>query len=95
MTTRYEITARHAKTGLTFLIGYSPRVSRRGLIDAMQKFGDEIVRLLDIGPRDQMTFHTKPGPHCIVGEWCIGFTGHTQRECRGREHPHIADLGDP
>ena len=49
MITRYEITAQHATTGVTFLVGYSPRVSGLGLLACMLKFGDPITRRLSTG----------------------------------------------
>ena len=93
MITRYEITAQHATTGVTFLVGYWPRVSRLSLLAIMLKFGDLIIRRLITGVPHHIVLHSQPWPRCIVGQWRIGFTGRTQRECRGREHPHIADFG--
>jgi hypothetical protein len=93
MTPRYEITAQHATTGSTFLVGYSPRVSRLSLLAAMLRFGNAIFRRLDMGVPYHIALHAQPSPHCIIGEWRIAFTGRTQHKCAGSEHPHIAEFG--
>lgn len=90
MITRYEITARHPD-GRTFLIGYTPRVSRPGLRAAMQKHGSTIVLRLPVLPDDQMTFATLPRIHAKCSGWTIGFTGRTEVQSRQEgEHEFIA-----
>ena len=53
MITRYEITARHPD-GRTYLVGYTPRKSRRGLLSAMQNVGGPMIEKLDIGEHDEI-----------------------------------------
>lgn len=89
--TRYEITAT-AEGKQTFLIGYTPRLSRPGLLDAMRKHGDAIIAKLGIGDADEITWASKPRPHALTSGWKIGFTGRTQNEARTLgEHPFIAE----
>jgi hypothetical protein len=88
--TRYEITARHPD-GRTFLVCYTPRVSRTGLQLAMQNVGDRLVAALPVGENDEMTWHTQPRAHCKTSGWEIGFTGRTQRDAiMSGEMPFIA-----
>lgn len=81
MITRYEIAARHPD-GRAYLIGYSPRVSRIGLLNAIRKHGEQVIAKLEIGEAAQLTFGTRPRPFAITGEWRIEFTGRTQVDCR-------------
>lgn len=79
--TRYEILAEHPD-GRKYLIGYTPRLSRVGLLNAMRARGDDLVAKLPIGENDVMRFETKPRVHCTTSGWRIGFTGRTQRDAR-------------
>jgi hypothetical protein len=88
--TRYEITARHPD-GRAFLVCYTPRVSRPGLLKAIQHVGRHILEKLTVGENDVMTWHTKPHVHCRTSGWEIGFTGRTQRDAiMSGEMPFIA-----
>ncbi len=78
MTTRYEVQA--TKEGVSYAIGYTPRVSRIGLLKLMQSFGAEIIKACEITNQHEMVFATKPRVHATVNGWVIGFTGRTQRE---------------
>ena len=90
MITRHEITARHPD-GRTYLVGYTPRKSRRGLLSAMQNVGGPMIEKLDIGEDDEITWATQPTPRAFTGDWTIAFTGRTQRDARMEsEHPFIA-----
>ena len=90
MITRYEITAHHPD-GRTYLVGYTPRKSRRGLLSAMQNVGGPMIEKLDIGEDDEISFATKPAPRALTGEWIIAFTGRTQLDARSEgEHEFIA-----
>ena len=90
MLTRYEITARHPD-GRTYLVGYTPRKSRPGLLVAMRKFGAEIIDKLAVAEDDEITWATAPTPRAFTGDWIIAFTGRTQRDARMEgEHPFIA-----
>jgi hypothetical protein len=88
--TRYEIAIRDNGRA-TYLVGYTPRLSRRGLLDAMRKVGPAIVDRLGITDSDVLTLPTQPRPFCQVGGWRIGFTGRTQRDAKNeRPLPWIA-----
>lgn len=90
MITRYEIAAKHPD-GRAFLVAYTPRVSRPGLLAAMRQRGEAIVAKLAIGESDIMTWHTKPRVHCECSGWIIGFTGRTQLEARNSPLEYIAE----
>lgn len=84
--TRYEIAARHPD-GRALLIGYTPRLSRRGLVAAMQRHGEDVIRVLGIGAADEIAFATRPTIHAKTGAWWIGFTGRTQLDARREPLP--------
>ena len=90
--TRYEIIAYHAATGRKLLVGYTPRLSRPGLIAAMRNVGDSLIEKLPILEADEMAFGTQPRPHATIPGWWIGFSGRTQRDAKTLgELPFIAD----
>ena len=84
--TRYEITATH-QDGRTWLVGYTPRYSRAGLLNAMRKVGADLVDRLAIGDSDTMAWGTKPRPYCMTSGWLIAFSGRTQLDAR-MQGPH-------
>lgn len=89
--TRYEITATKAGEA-TLLIGYTPRLSRPGLIDMLRRVGPEVVGRLAIGDKDRIAFGTKPRPWAETAGWRIAFSGRTQREAIiNGEHPFVAE----
>lgn len=77
--TRYEVAAK-SPTGESFLLGYTPRVSRQGLLIVMQRHGEKIIAALHIGEKDQISFGTQPRPFATVAGWRLEFTGRTQRD---------------
>lgn len=79
MTTKYEITARHSD-GRSFLIGFTARKSRVGLLAVLRDRGDEI--LVKCGFTDgAKAEYTKGRFPCVLSEgWTIGFTGRTKLE---------------
>lgn len=88
--TRYEITATHPD-GRAWLVGYTARPSRHGLLNLMRQHAGKLIQILGIGEQDQMTFGTKPRAHATVSGWTVGLTGRTQREAKqGGELPWIA-----
>lgn len=87
--TRYEIAARHPD-GRHYLIGYTVRRSRSGLLAAMRRVGPQTVAKLAIGESDLISWHTKPVIHADVAGWWIGFTGRTQRDARFSELQFVA-----
>lgn len=80
MITRYEIIA--SKGNRSYLIGYTPRVSRSGLLAVMQRHGPDIIRVIDIKEEDEIRWYTSPRVHAEVAGWFIGFTGRTQKEAQ-------------
>ena len=91
VTTRYEITARHPD-GRAYLISYSPRLSRGGLLDAMRAQASAIIARLPVSDADELRLVTRPRPFATTGAWWIGFTGRTQIEAQALrdELPWIA-----
>ena len=88
--TRYEIVAEHAE-GKRYLVGYTARKSRYGLLRAMQNVGNALIEQCQIGESDKISWHTRPHPHCFTSGWCIGFTGRTQRDTiLTGEPPYVA-----
>ena len=85
--TAYEITA--VRGDRTYLIAYAQRLSRAGLLKAMQKRGAAIINRLCIGTNDQITFSCQPRVHAVMDGWVIGFTGRTMLEARNSEHQYI------
>lgn len=77
--TRYEIAARHPD-GRAFLVGYTPRLSRSGLLSASRNVGDALVSLLGKDADEPPKAGTKPRPWMAIGSWRIEFTGRTQRD---------------
>ena len=59
---RYEIAARH-RSGHKLLIGYTPHISRPGLLAAVQQHSREIILALGTNKGDGTTIETQP-PHC-------------------------------
>ena len=89
--TAYEITA--TKQGQpVYLVAYAQRLSRAGLLKAMQNRGEAIIARLGIGANDQITFHCQPRAHCVMDGWTIGFTGRTMLEAERSPHPYIGDV---
>ena len=89
--TAYEITA--TKPGQpVYLVAYAQRLSRAGLLKAMQNHGPAIIAKLGIGANDQITFHCQPRVHCVMDGWTIGFTGRTMLEAERSPHPYIGDV---
>ena len=79
--TRYEIAARH-RSGHKLLIGYTPHISRPGLLAAVQQRSREIILALGSNKGDEIIIETQP-PHCCrIGEWRIGFTGRTEARAK-------------
>jgi hypothetical protein len=89
--TRYEITATREGCD-TLLIGYTPRVSRIGLLHVMQRQHVELIARLGIGDDDEIAWHTRPRVHATTSGWSIGFTGRTQRDAiLSGEFPFIGE----
>ena len=79
--TRHEIAARH-RSGHKLLIGYTPHISRPGLLAAVQQRSPEIIVALGTNKGDKIIIETQP-PHCCrIGEWCIVFTGRTEARAK-------------
>jgi len=78
MITRYQVEATNGKQ--SFTIGFTPRVSRIGLLKMMQSQGQQLIDAIGITDDDQITFACKPRVHAKVKDWTIGFTGRTQHD---------------
>lgn len=90
MITRYEITAVHPD-GRKWLVGYTPRKSRPGLLAAMRNVAAPLMNKLPIGDADKIEWGTKPLPWASVSGFKIAFTGRTQLDAqREGELPFIA-----
>ncbi len=90
--TNYEITARHPD-GRVYLVGYTPRHSRAGLLSAILSVGPEIVEAINMGEDDELTFTKAPRWTASTSGWKIGFTGRTLRDIKHggeTEHTFIA-----
>ena len=86
--TKYEITARHPD-GTTYLVAYTPRLTRRGLLVAMCGAGPEIVEKTSMGKDDEFIFAKSPRWHATMNAWTIGFTGRTLHDIEhGGETAH-------
>ena len=91
MTTRYEITAKHAD-GRTFLVAYTERHSGTGLTLALRKRGPEIAANTGISPDAHFEFSTQPRANWKCDGWTIGFTGRTQLDAKQEgAHPYIGE----
>lgn len=78
MPTRYEIRAKGPR-GEDFLIGFTARVSRAGLLGVLRFDGKRLTSLLS--EDSQIEFRCKPRVHAVTTDgWTFGFTGRTQRE---------------
>lgn len=76
--TRYVIVASHPDHP-SVIVGFTPRLSRVGLLNALRSRGEEIIEHCQINESNQITFHTRPRVHAKVGNgWTIGFTGETE-----------------
>ena len=90
--TRYEVAAK-SPSGKAYLVSYSLRLSRRGLLAAMQGRGDALIELIGITDDDQFSFSTKPRPFAKIKDWWIGFTGRTRRDAENEgELPFVEDI---
>ena len=87
--TRYEILA--TKPGQpTYLIGYTPRLSKPGLFAAIRAQAPAIIARLGIPENECFGLRRKPRMCATASGWEIGFTGRTQREAQQRgPHPFI------
>lgn len=90
MITRYEITATHPD-GRAFLVAYTPRLSRPGLLKAIEVRTADVIAKLGVAAGDKLDVHLRPRIHATVDQWRIGFTGRTQHEAKiAGELPFIA-----
>lgn len=92
MITRYEIAAIDPHGNRKFLIGYTPRHSRPGLLSAAERVGKHIIAKLSIGEDCRLIYSGHPVKRLDLSNgWTIGFTGRTQLDCRNEgELPFIA-----
>lgn len=79
--TRYEIAARHTD-GRAFLIGFTPRKSRPGILAAMRGRAPTIIAALGIR-EDSVLSWGRDAATTSCG-WRIAFTGRTQKDVTER-----------
>jgi hypothetical protein len=92
MATTYEITCCHTD-GRVYLVGYTCRTTRLGLLNAMRVEGASIVRVTGMGETDELTFaHQGRRWVATLGDWTIGFSGRTKLDVASTDaaHPYIA-----
>jgi hypothetical protein len=98
--TLYECVAKHRTTGQTVLIMYSAKSKSRffaGISDNESKRGVQLVKLTGT---ERLEYAADPEVKRLwsqfigtMGDWLIGFTGRTQRECiLESEEPYIGDV---
>lgn len=87
--TRYELVAKHVETGRQILIAYSMRRSRRTLYECLRQRLDHLLPVLGSA---EIQWGKRAADGLRLGQYHIHYTGRTQRDCEGREHPFIADL---
>jgi hypothetical protein len=81
--TRYEITAVElANPENSYLIGYSQQRSKRGLLKAMRRFGDQIIEKTGLTDDDEMVWSGGLRSSVVVVGWKIAFTGRTQKKAQ-------------
>ena len=75
--TRYEITAKGPDG--EFLVGYTARKTRRGMLEVMRMYHGNLIHLCDT---NEMTVpsHFKAKDGIVMGDWTIKFSGRTQRD---------------
>lgn len=76
--TRYEITL--SDGARTFLVGYTSRKSRQGLLGTLQAHGEAIVALACPIGNEQITFGRNINAGATIGPWQAKFTGRTERD---------------
>lgn len=84
--TYYEIVAA-GPNGERVIVGFTPRVSRTGLMKEITARGEELVALMNPGDDDMLRtrfrragFIARAPEAYTDGGWTIGFTGRTERD---------------
>lgn len=86
--TAYEVIA-SGPNGEKVILGFTPRVSKAGLVAMMQSRGDELLALTNPSDDDEIVFafnrnfgalRVAPRAELCRGEWCVRFTGRTELE---------------
>lgn len=79
--TKYEVVAEtSSQYGKRYLIAYTSRRSRHGLLKACQSKGEAIIKAFGITDNDQFIPSPKAADGFRIGVWQFRFSGRTQRE---------------
>lgn len=91
--TRYEVTLTNGRT--TYLLGYTSRRSRQGLLDVLRLRGSDVVEKTSMPENAIISFvHWNTiGFDLGFDSWHVRFTGRTQREAIvSGEHDYIGHM---
>ena len=80
-TTRYEIVC-HSPTGERWLIGYTARPGKPGMMNSTRAIGESVVALTGVTDQDKAKFSGgRTRARLDLGNgWAIAFSGRTQRD---------------
>jgi len=98
--TLYECVAKHRTTGQTVLIMYCAKSKSRFFAGVSANESSRGLQLIKLTGSDRIEYAVAPEVKRLwsqfigtMGDWLIGFTGRTQRDCiLGSEQPFIADV---
>lgn len=88
--TKYEVTVSNDRE--TYLVGYTARKSRRGLVDAIQRRGQDMLAVLALSDDARFEFTKTSQIEARLGDWwVVRFTGRTQKDalCTHSEYRYI------
>jgi len=89
--TRYEVVLSNGQT--SYLVAYTARKSRRGLMSCIRQHGPAILRITELSESARFTFN---GSIAQLGEnnWTVRFSGRTQRDalCTRSELQFVEDI---
>jgi hypothetical protein len=92
--TKYEIILTNGPQ--TYLVSYTGRKSRQGLMDAIRARGLAILAITKIGADAIFTLNRATGAAELGSNWTIRFTGRTQRDaiCQRDEYRYVGTVAD-
>lgn len=86
--TRYEIALTNGVT--RYLVGYTPRKGRPGLLECVQRVGADVIRVTGLSERAIATWPDTRTMDLGENGWRVTFTGRTQIEAQdSRELPFV------
>jgi hypothetical protein len=91
--TKYEIVL--IGPAHTYLVSYTGRKSKAGLIDAIRARGTDILVITNLDDTARFTF-TSPTSATLGPSWTVKFTGRTQRDaiCQRDEYRYVGTVAD-